>query len=100
MAHEDPARAGSSESTRAWPLSLGSRLTHGGSGAPIPLAGPRVRNAPMLIVSRLAAALFVVALPVFLVTANVRFLASDIGYYKHGFREFDYIGPTGLPPFA
>jgi integral membrane protein (TIGR01906 family) len=51
----------------------------------------------MLIVSRLAAALFVVALPVFLVTANVRFLASDIGYYRHGFREFDSSTRTGLP---
>ncbi len=51
----------------------------------------------MLILSRLAAALFVVALPVFLVTANVRFLASDIGYYRHGFREFDSPGRTGLP---
>lgn len=97
MAHEDPAVAGSSESTRAGPLSLAARLTHGGSGATIPLAGSRVRHAPMLIVSRLAAALFVVALPVFLVTANVRFLASDIGYYKHGFREFDSSGRTGLP---
>lgn len=51
----------------------------------------------MLILSRLAAALFVVALPVFLVTANIRFLASDIGYYKHGFREFDAAGRSGLP---
>lgn len=51
----------------------------------------------MLILSRLAAALFVVALPVFLVTANIRFLASDIGYYKHGFREFDSVGRSGLP---
>lgn len=51
----------------------------------------------MLILSRLAATLFVVALPVFLVTANVRFLASDIAYYKHGFREFDSSGRTALP---
>lgn len=51
----------------------------------------------MMILSRLAAALFVVALPVFLVTANVRFLASDIAYYRHGFREFDSSGRTGLP---
>lgn len=51
----------------------------------------------MLIVSRFAAVLFVVALPVFLVTANVRFLASDIGYHKHGFREFDSERRTGLP---
>ncbi|GMV85891.1 MAG: hypothetical protein AMXMBFR80_17460 [Dehalococcoidia bacterium] len=51
----------------------------------------------MPILSRLAAALFVVSLPVFLVTANVRFLASDIAYYRHGFREFDSSGRTGLP---
>jgi len=41
--------------------------------------------------------LFVVALPVFLVSANVRFLASDAGYYQHGFREFDSSGRSGLP---
>ncbi len=51
----------------------------------------------MPIVSRVAAVLFVIALPVFLVTANVRVLASDIGYYRHGFREFDSSERTGLP---
>ena len=51
----------------------------------------------MTILLRLAAALYVVALPVFLVTANVRFLASDIGYYEHGFREYDSAARTGLP---
>ncbi len=51
----------------------------------------------MTILLRLAAALYVVALPVFLVTANVRFLASDIGYYEHGFREYDSAARAGLP---
>jgi integral membrane protein (TIGR01906 family) len=60
-------------------------------------AGQQAGAAPMLILSRLAAALFVIALPVLLVTANVRFLASDIAYYRHGFREFDSSGRTGLP---
>ncbi len=50
----------------------------------------------MLILSRLAAILFVVSLPVFMVTANIRWLAGDIGYYEHGFREYDSEARTGL----
>ena len=44
----------------------------------------------------LAAALFVVSLPVFLVTANIRWLAGDIAYYEHGFREYNSDQRTGL----
>ena len=43
-----------------------------------------------------AAALFVVSLPVFIVTANIRWLAGDIGYYEHGFREYNSDQRTGL----
>lgn len=50
----------------------------------------------MLILSRLAAVLFVVSLPVFLVTANIRWLAGDIAYYEHGFREYGSDERTGL----
>ena len=50
----------------------------------------------MVILSRLAAALFVIALPVFLVTANIRWLAGDIGFYERGFREHDSDQRSGL----
>lgn len=51
----------------------------------------------MSAVSRIAAACFILALPIFLITSNVRFLASDAGYYKHGFRKFDAQQRTGIP---
>ncbi len=47
--------------------------------------------------SRLAAVLFVVALPVLLVTSNVRFLAGEVRLYERGFREHDSATRTGLP---
>jgi integral membrane protein (TIGR01906 family) len=50
----------------------------------------------MLILSRLAAVLFIVSVPVFIVTANIRWLAGDISYYQHGFREYDSDARTGL----
>jgi integral membrane protein (TIGR01906 family) len=49
--------------------------------------------------SRVAAALFVVALPVFLVTTNVRFLAGEQRFYERGFREYEAEAATGLPLF-
>jgi len=51
----------------------------------------------MAWVSRLAAALFIVALPVFLVTTNVRFLAGEVRFYERGFRVHDADVATGLP---
>lgn len=47
--------------------------------------------------SRLATGLFVVSLPVFLVTSNVRFLAGEVRLYERGFREHDSAARTGLP---
>jgi len=47
--------------------------------------------------SRLATGLFVVALPVLLVTTNVRFLAGEVRLYERGFREHDAVRRTGLP---
>ncbi|MCZ2109166.1 MAG: TIGR01906 family membrane protein [Dehalococcoidia bacterium] len=51
----------------------------------------------MVILSRFAAACFVLALPVFLITSNVRFLASDTAFYRHGFREYHADRATGVP---
>lgn len=51
----------------------------------------------MRFASRAAAACFIVALPLFLITSNIRILASDADYYKHGFREFGAVQATGLP---
>ncbi len=50
----------------------------------------------MRFVSRFAAVCFVVALPVFLVTANVRFVASDVRFYERGFRQYNAAQATGV----
>lgn len=50
----------------------------------------------MVLLSRLAAGAFILALPVFLITSNVRLLATDAGYYRHGFREFHADQATGI----
>ena len=50
----------------------------------------------MVLLSRLAAACFIIALPVFLITSNVRFLASDTGFYRHGFRSYHSDRATGV----
>ncbi len=44
--------------------------------------------------ARIATILFVVAVPVFLVTANVRFVAGDSWFYKDGFRRHDAAAVT------
>ncbi len=50
----------------------------------------------MSILARVAAAFFVLALPLFLVTTNVRVLASDAGFYKRGLRNHDAARTTGI----
>lgn len=50
----------------------------------------------MRFVSRFAAVCFVVALPVFLVTMNVRFVASDVRFYQRGFRQYNAAQTTGI----
>lgn len=50
----------------------------------------------MAFFSRTATVFFVIALPLLLVTTNVRFLAGDLRYYKHGFRSYDSAQATGI----
>jgi integral membrane protein (TIGR01906 family) len=50
----------------------------------------------MKVLARLAAACYIVALPILLITSNIRFLASDVSFYRHGFREFDADQATGV----
>lgn len=50
----------------------------------------------MAILSRLASVAFIVAIPVFLVTANVRFFASETRFYERGFREYGAEDATGI----
>ena len=45
---------------------------------------------------KLATAAFVIAIPVFLVTANVRFLVSDVGFYEKGLRDHNAVEATGI----
>ena len=49
----------------------------------------RCRQHPMKTASRLATTLFVLAVPLFLITANVRFVASDTLFHQWGFRQYD-----------
>jgi integral membrane protein (TIGR01906 family) len=51
----------------------------------------------MAWVSRIATALFIIALPVLLVTSNVRILAGEVRFYERGFRAHDSDIRTGLP---
>jgi integral membrane protein (TIGR01906 family) len=50
----------------------------------------------MAWVSRVAAACFVVALPILLITTNVRFLAGEVRFYERGFRAHDAERTTGV----
>jgi integral membrane protein (TIGR01906 family) len=51
----------------------------------------------MVWLSRLAAAAFIVALPLLLITSNVRFMAGEVRLYERGFRAYDSNVRTGLP---
>lgn len=51
----------------------------------------------MALLPRLASIAFAVALPVFLVTSNIRFFAGEAWFYERGFRAHDADEATGLP---
>ncbi|MFA5367341.1 MAG: DUF1461 domain-containing protein [Dehalococcoidia bacterium] len=55
------------------------------------LTGNRIR-----IVSRVAAALFIVCIPLFLLTSNIRWVANDLGFYEKGFEKYDVSAETGF----
>ncbi|MFN0146120.1 MAG: TIGR01906 family membrane protein [Dehalococcoidia bacterium] len=46
--------------------------------------------------ARAATAFYVIALPLLLITTNVRFLAGEVRLYERGFREYDAAERTGL----
>src|SRR5258708_6991443 len=50
----------------------------------------------MVWLSRLAAAGFIIALPLLLITSNVRFMAGEVRLYERGFRAYDSDARTGL----
>ncbi len=50
-----------------------------------------------MIARRLATILFIVMLPVLLVTSNIRYLLGDVAFYKYGFREYDAEQVTEVP---
>lgn len=56
---------------------------------------PVARMTPAL--TRIAAGLFIVALPIALITSNVRFLAGEVRLYEYAFRTYDADEVTGLP---
>ena len=43
----------------------------------------------MAVLSRLATALFLIAIPVLLVSSNIRFFAGEVRLYERGFRKYD-----------
>ncbi len=47
--------------------------------------------------SRIAAGVFVLALPTLLITSNIRFLAGEARLFDYGFRAYDADQITGLP---
>ena len=49
------------------------------------------------ILRGLAVVLFVVALPLLMVTSNIRVLLSDVGFYEWGLREHNAEARTGIP---
>lgn len=51
----------------------------------------------MKIAQRIASIAFILALPVFLVTTNVRVAAGEARLYERGFREHDAAAVTGIP---
>lgn len=44
----------------------------------------------------LATVLFVVAVPVLLITANIRYLLGDVSFYERGLRKYDAVEATGI----
>ncbi|MEP6870557.1 MAG: TIGR01906 family membrane protein [Anaerolineaceae bacterium] len=50
----------------------------------------------MTLLSRLSAVFFVLAIPAFLVSSNVRFFASETRFYERGFRQNNAAAITGV----
>ena len=68
-----------------------------GYDAPRPsFGGMRLPRLPAML-SRIAAGVFVVALPTLLITSNVRVLAGEARIFDYGFRTYDADRATGLP---
>lgn len=52
----------------------------------------------LVVAKKLAAGLFVVALPLLFGTAVVRWMVSDAGWYRAGFEKYGASERTGIPP--
>lgn len=60
------------------------------------MSGPPPTYPIMNVLPRAASVLFIVTLPVFLITANIRFFAGEAWFYERGFREHHVDRTTGL----
>jgi integral membrane protein (TIGR01906 family) len=69
-------------------------LTGGVQRQTIPVI--RATQDAMKLAARIATVLFVLAVPVFLITSNVRFVAGESWFYKHGFRDYHVDQTTGV----
>lgn len=56
----------------------------------------RTESRSVSVLRLIAAAIFVVAVPVLLVTTVIRVLISDVGFYQRGLREHDAEARTGI----
>ena len=50
----------------------------------------------MRVVSRVAAILFIVCIPLFLLTSNLRWAANDLQFWEEGFEKYDVSTETGF----
>lgn len=46
----------------------------------------------------MGAGLFILAIPLFLISTSVRLIAQNLGFYEYGFAEYTVSQRTGLPP--
>lgn len=51
---------------------------------------------PLSLLKGIAAGLFIVALPVLFITTSLRWLVSDVGWYRAGFEKYGVSQPTGM----
>jgi len=50
----------------------------------------------MRVMSRVLSILFIVSIPLFLLTSNIRWVANDLHYWEKGFEKYDVSAETGF----
>ena len=68
-----------------------------GRSHPFDQPRPRADYQTVIIARRIATVLFVVFIPVLLVTSNIRYLVGDVSFYERGLRDYDAEQVTSVP---